>query len=237
MMMNKYFHAVLLLLAIHLPAHADWEFPEFTTGSLSPAGMDRAFECEVQQLLDEHADRLQGVDAVVTRFGNTIVITGQARDAGDRARVDRLVLDAAGITREQAGAPTVVPAKTRGCEGKALAANTRRKSILKANRDCSSLRVDDALQVATKGQVFNHIGVASPDPERQFAREALLAAQARLSLIDRGVVNAMDRSLIRLVAQEGVIYVLGNLDAARQSEIGAALMKVSGVNDVRFYID
>jgi hypothetical protein len=97
--------------------------------------------------------------------------------------------------------------------------------------------VDDALQVATTGQVFNHIGVAAPDPETQFAREALLAAQARLSLIDRGVINAMDRSLIRLVAQDGVIYVLGNLDAARQSEIGAALMKVSGVNDVRFYID
>jgi hypothetical protein len=236
-MMNRFFHAGLLLLAIHLPAHAEWEFPEFTARSLSPAGLDRVFECEVQQLLDEHADRLQGVEAVVTRFGNTIVITGQARDAGDRERIDKLVLDAAGITREQVDAPTVVPARTRGCEGKALAANTKRKSILKTSRDCSSLRVDDELQVATKGQVFNHIGIAAPDPVTQLAREELLAAQSRLSLIDKGVINAMDRSLIRLVAQDGVIYVLGNLDAARQSEIRAALMKVSGIDDVLFYIN
>ena len=235
--MNRFFRFGLLLLAIHLPAHADWKFPGFTARSLSPAGLDRAFECEVQQLVDEHADRLQGVDAVVTRFGNTIVITGQARDAGDRARVDKLVLDAAGITREQADAPTVVPANTRGCEGRALAANTKRKLILKANRDCSSLRVDDDLQIAAKGQVFNHIGVASSAPVAQLARAELLAAQARLALIDDGVINAMDRSLIRLVAQDGVIYVLGNLDTARQSEIRAALMKASGADDVRFHID
>ena len=235
--MDRFFRAGLLLLAIHLPAHADWEFPEFTARSPSPAGMDRAFECEVQQLMDEHADRLQGVDAVVTRFGNTIVITGQARDTGDRARMDKLVLDAAGIIREQVDVPTVVPANTSGCEGKALAANTKRKSILKTSRDCSSLRVDEDQQVATKGQVFNHIGVASSDPVVQFARAELLAVQARLSLIDDGVINAMDRSLIRLVAQDGVIYVLGNLDAARQSEVRATLMKVSGVDEVQFYID
>jgi hypothetical protein len=228
---------VVLLLSVFLPAQAGWEFPEFTARSLSQAGLDRAFECQVQQLVDEHADRLQGADVVVTRFGNTIVITGQAQDAGGRARIDKLVLDAAGISREQVDAPTVVPAKTRGCEGRALAANTKRKSILKTNRDCSSLRVDDEPEAETKGQVYNHVGLASPDPAMQLARQELLAAQARLSLLDNGVINAMDRSLIRLVAQDGVIYVLGNMDAARQSEIRVVLMKISGVDAVQFYSD
>jgi len=237
MMMNKFSRAGLLLLAIQLPAHAGWGFPEFATSSPDPAGMDRVFECEVQQLMAKHADRLQGVDAVVTRFGNTIVITGQARDAGDRTRVDKLILDAAGITREQPGEAAVVPASTRGCEGRTVAANTKRRSILDSSKDCSSLRVDDALQTEAKGQVFNHIGIASPDPVAQFARAELLAAQARLALIDGDVINALDRSLIRLVAQDGVIYVLGNLDVTRQSEIRAALMKVSGVDAVQFYID
>lgn len=235
--MNKILRAGLLLLAIQLPAYAGWGFPEFNASAPGPAAMDRAFECEVQQLMEEHADRLQGVDAVVTRFGNTIVITGQARDAGDRARVDKLVLDVAGITREQPGEATVVPASTRGCEGRTVAANTKRRSILDSSKDCSSLRGEDDLQVTLKGQVFNHIGVASPDPVAQLARAELLAAQARLALIDSDIINAMDRSLIRLVAQDGVIYALGNLDNSRQSDIEAALMKVSGVDAVRFYID
>ena len=228
---------VLLLLLGFLPAHAGWEFPEFTARPQSQAGLDRAFECQVQQLVDEHADRLQGADVVVTRFGNTIVITGQAQDADGRAYIDRLVLDAAGITREQVDAPTVVPAKTRGCEGRALAANTKRKSILKTNRDCSSLRVDSDTGAETKGQVFNHVGLASPDPAMQLARQELLAAQARLSLLDSGVINAMDRSHVRLVAQDGVIYVLGNMDASRQAGIRTTLMKISGVDAVQFYSD
>ena len=225
------------LLAMVLPAHADWGLPIFTAQSLAPVALDRAFECEVQQLMYEHADRLQGVDAVVTRFGNTIVITGQAQDAGDRERLDQLVLDAAGITREQQDSPAVVPARTRGCEGKALVANTKRKSIVKSNKDCSSLRVDDDLQVAAKGQVFNHIAIASPDPVKQRASAGLLAAQASMSLINAGVIDAMDRRLIRLVAQEDVIYVLGNLDVALQAEIRAVLSQLAGVGAVRFYAD
>lgn len=226
----------LLLLAMVLPAYAGWEFPVFTAQSPDPAAMDRVFECEVHRLMDEHADRLQGVDAVVTRFGNTIVITGQAQDAGDRERVDQLVLDAAGITREQQDRPAVVPASTRGCEGKALASNTKRKSIVKTSRDCSSLRVAEGM-VQAKGRVFNHIAVASPEPLKQRASAGLLAAQASMSLIDADAINAMDRRLIRLVAQDGVIYVLGNLGAARQTEIRTVLMKVAGVGDVRFYAD
>ena len=225
------------LLVMVLPAHADWELPIFTAQSLEPAALDKAFECGVQRLVYEHADRLQGVDAVVTRFGNTIVITGQARDAGDRERLDQLVLDAAGITREQQGSPTVVPARTRGCQGKALASNSKRKLIVKTSRDCSSLRVDADVQVPATGRVFNHIAVASPDPVKQRASAALLAAQASMSLIDAGVIDAMDRRLIRLVAQEDVIYVLGNLDVALQAEIRTVLMPLASVGDVRFYVE
>lgn len=236
-MMKGPFRAGLLLLAIQLPAYADWEFPEFTVRPPSPAGMDRAFECEVQQRMSEQADRLQGVDAVVTRFGNTIVLTGQARDAGKRAQVDKLVLDVAGITREQPAGAAVVPARTRDCEGRTVAANSKRRSILDASRDCSSLRADKDQQVEAKGQVYNHIDVASPDPVAQLARAELLAAQARLALLEADVINPMDRSLIRLVAQDGVMYVLGSLDVARQSEIRAALGKVPGIAAVRFYVD
>lgn len=235
--MNKILPAGLLLLAIQLPAYAGWGFPEFTASAPGPAAMDRAFECEVQQLMEEHAERLQGVDAVVTRYGNTIVITGEARDAGDRARMEKLVLDAAGIMREQPGGEVVVPARTRGCGGRTMAANTRRSSILDSSKDCSSLRVDDDLQVAAKGQLFNHIAIASPDPVVQLSRAELLAAQARLALIDGDIINAMDRSLIRLVAQNGVIYVLGKLDVTRQSDIQAALMKIHGIDAVQFYSD
>ena len=235
--MNKFSRVGLLLLAIQLPAHAGWGLPEFATGAPDPAAMDRAFECEVQQLMEEHADRLQGVDAVVTRFGNTIVITGQARDAGDRARVDKLVQDVAGIMREQPGGEAVVPASTRGCEGRTVAANTKRRSILDSGKDCSSLRVDDDLQVAVTGQLFNHIAIASPDPVVQLSRAELLAAQARLALIEGDIINSMDRSLIRLVAQDGVIHVLGKLDATRQSDIQAALMKIPDVDAVQFYSD
>ena len=225
------------LLVMVLPVHADWTLPVFSAQSREPAALDGVFECKVQQLVYEQADRLQGVDAVVTRFGNTIVITGQAQDAGDRERLDQLVLAAAGITREQQGSPTVVPARTRGCQGKALASNTKRKSIVKTSRDCSSLRVDADVQMPTTGRVFNHIAVASPDPVKQRARAGLLAAQASMSLVAAGVIDAMDRRLIRLVAQDGVIYVLGAMDTALQGEIRTVLTQLAGVGAVRFYVE
>ena len=229
-----------LLLAACLPVHvvrADWEFSVFTAKNLAPEGMDRAFEYEAYRLMDEHTDRLQGVDAVVTRFGNTIVITGQAQDEADRARVDKLVLEVAGIKRERENGSAVIPARTRECGGKAMASNTKRKSIVKPGKDCSSLRSDDGLQLQAKGQVFNHIAIASSDPARQLAGAALQAAQAGMALLDAGVVNATDRSVIRLVAQDGVMYVLGNPDAFRQEKVRATLMTIDGVSEVRFYFD
>ena len=165
-----------LLLAACLPVHAvraGWDFSVFTAEDPSPAGMDRAFEYEAYRLMDVHTDRLQGVDAVVTRFGNTIVVTGQAQAEGDRARVDKLVLEVAGIKREPDNGSAVIPARTRECGGKAMASNTKRKSIVKPDKDCSSLRSDDGLQLQVKGQVFNHIAIASSDPARQLAGAAL----------------------------------------------------------------
>jgi hypothetical protein len=229
-----------LLLAACLPVYsvrADWDFSVFTAEDPGPAGMDRAFEYEAWRLMDEHSDRLQGVDAVVTRFGNTIVITGQAQDEGGRAQVDKLVLEVAGIKREQGNGSIVIPVRTRECGGKAMASNTRRKSIVKPDKDCSSLRSDDGLQLQVKGQLFNHIAIASSDPARQLAGAALQAAQAGMSLLDAGVVNATDRSVIRLVAQDGVMYVLGNPDAFSQEKVRATLMTIDGISDVRFYFD
>ena len=234
-MLKRWLCRVLLLPVAVMPVHADWEFPRLSVRNPDPAAMDSAFECQVRQFMDAHADRLQGVEAVVTRFGNTILITGQAEDAGERARLEQLVLDAAGISRQQQGSPVVVPARTQGCEGKALASNSKRKLIVKAGRDCSSLRVDRDMQAPATGRVFNHITVAVPDPVRQRAGAALLAAQASMSLIEAGVINAMDRRLVRLVAQGDVMYVLGRLEPARQAEIRTVLMTVAGIDDVRFY--
>ena len=236
-LLGRLLYVWALLLAVSLPVQAEWEFSVFTAESMSPAGLDRAFECEVSRLMDEHAGQLQGVDAVVTRFGNTIVITGQARDAADRMRVDQLVLDVAGITREEQGAPTVVPASTLACDGRSVPANIKRKSTVKPNRDCSSLRAEPGMHDEATGRVFNHVAVGSTDPVKQLAHAELLAAQARMALLDAGVVDSMDRNIIRLVAQQGVLYVLGGLDAVQQSDIRALLEKLPGVNAVQFYVE
>ena len=236
---NRLWYAGLLLLAC-LPAHsvrADWDFSFFKAANPGPAGMDRAFEYQVYLRMDEHADRLQGADAVVTRFGNTIVITGQVKDEDDRAQVDKLVLDVAGIKREQGNGSIVIPVRTRECGGKAMATNAKRQLILNPNKDCSSLRSDTGLQLQAKGQLFNHIAVASSNPQRQLAGAALQVAQASVLLLDAGVIDATDRSVIRLVAQDGVMYVLGNPDAFSQEKVRATLMTIEGISDVRFYLD
>jgi len=226
-LLSRVLYIGVLSFAVTSPVQAEWGFSVFTAEDMRPAGKDRAFEYEVMRLMDEHAAQLEGVDAVVTRFGNTIVITGQARDAGDRARIDQLVLGVAGITRKVQGEPTVVPASTLACDGKSMPANTKRRQTVKPNRDC-----DEAT-----GRVFNHVAVGSTDPVKQLAHAELLAAQARMALLDAGVVDSMDRNIIRLVAQQGVLYVLGGLDAVQQSDIRALLEKLPGVNAVQFYVE
>ena len=232
---------LLVILLVPLLVRAEWKMPEFGEQELTPAGKDRAFECKVGRLLDERYGHSDDIFIVVSRFGNSIVITGEVADAESREQVDQLVLDAAGITRKEADSAAVIPANTRACDGKPLLANPKRKSIVKSSRDCSSLRSDDrqpdSKQEALQGQVFNHLAVASDSPARQYAESELLAAQARMALINAGFSYAMDRNVMKLVAHDGTLFILGDLDATMQSEIKVALMKLPGVRNAQFYIE
>ena len=227
----------IALSAASLAAQAEWTLPGFSDGTLSPDGLDRAFECEVIRLMDKRAPRLDGVHAVVTRFGNTIVITGQARNEAGRTRVDELVLEVAGITRKAQQDATVVPANTLACDDKLVPANTKRRSTVKPGRDCSSLRTAAGQQRTATGRVFNHVSVSDADPAQQRARAELLAAQARMALLDNAVVDAMDGNVIRLVAWQDVMYVLGRLDAGQQSATSELLERLPGVTAVQFYLE
>jgi hypothetical protein len=233
----------LLLIPLLAPllVRAEWKIPGFDGQKLTPAGMDRAFECKVQRLLDERYGGAGDVLIEVSRFGNAIVITGEVADTASRKQVDQLVLDAAGIARKEADSVTAIPANTRACDGKPLLANTKRKSIVKTSKDCSSLRPGepqtDSKQTALQGQVFNHLAVASDRPARQHAESELLTARARVALIDAGVGSSVDSSVMKLVAQDGTLFVLGNLDAAMQAEIKTVLMGLPGVRHTQFYIE
>lgn len=226
-----------IVFLISFSARAEWEFPVFSTDTLHPDAMDRAFECEVTRLMDKQASQLEDVNAVVTRFGNTILITGYALNEADRERVDQLVLDAAGIIRKEQGVATVVPASTLACDGKSVPANAKRRSTVKPGRDCSTLRAESGRQDEASGQVFNHVAVGGDASAKQLARAGLLAAQARMALLDGAVIDAMDGNLIRLVAQRDVLYVLGGLSADQQSAIRTLLEKLPGVTAVQFYVE
>ncbi len=232
---------LLIPLLVPLLVRAEWKIPEFDGQVLTPAGMDSAFECKVQRLLDERYGQSGDALIVVTRFGNAIVITGEVADAARRDQVDQLVLDAAGISRKEADSVIVIPASTRACDGKPLLANSKRKKIVKTNKDCSSLRSDDrqpdSKHAVLQGQVFNHLAVASDRPARQYAESELLAAQARVALINAGFGSAVNGNVMKLAAQHGVLYVLGKLDAAKQSEINTILVELPGVQQTEFYVE
>ena len=229
------------LLLIPLLVQAEWNLPGFDGQVLTPAGMDRAFECKVQRLLDERYGQSGDALVVVSRFGNAIVITGEVADAAHRDQVDQLVLDAAGITRKEADSVAVIPANTRACDGKPLLANPKRKSIVKTSKDCSSLRSDDrqpdSKQAVLQGQVFNHLAVASDKPVRQHAESELLAAQARVALINAGFTSAVDGNVMKLVAQDGVLFILGKLDTEMQAAVKTVLMELPGVHQTQFYVE
>jgi hypothetical protein len=187
--------------------------------------------------MDKQAGQLEDVNAVVTRFGNTIVITGYALNEAGRERVDQLVLDAAGIIRKEQGVATVVPASTLACDGKLVPGNAKRRLTVKSGRDCSTLRAESGRQDEASGQVFNHVAVGAGDPGKQLAHAELLAAQAKVALLDGAVVDAMDGNVIRLVAQQGVLYVLGGFAADQQSAIRTLLEKLPGVTAVQLYVE
>jgi hypothetical protein len=236
-LLSQSIFAWVLFFTANFSAQAEWEAPAFFTDTLTPDSMDRAFECEVTQVMDKQASQLEDVKAVVTRFGNTIVITGYALDEAGRERVDQLVLDTAGIIREEQGVATVIPASTLACDGKSLPANAKRRLTVKPGRDCSSLRAESGRQDEATGQVFNHVAVGTDDPGKQLAHAELLAAQAKVALLDSAVVDVMDGNVIRLVAQQDVLYVLGRLSAGQQSAIRARLEKLPGITAVQFYVE
>jgi len=222
----------LLLLLCCLPAVAGWSQQEYP---LPASELDRAFELETYHLLT----RRLGLEATryvrITRFGNTILITGVVPDDTGRGRVEEVVLEVAGIRREAPGTAGVVPERTRNCGGKSVIGNVRRKQIVDSNADCSALRATPD-EPAT-GRLFNHLDLISSEPDRQIAAADMLAAQARFALVEAGYTQALDRDVLRLASQGSLLYVLMRPDPGLQAEMRAVLLRVPGVTDVRFYTE
>lgn len=222
---------VLLLLCCLLaaPVAAGWDLQE---ASLSAGELDRAFEVKIYHLLQQ---RLGG-DAVryvsITRFGNSLLLTGEVHSAAVRAEVDAVVLEAAGIRREAPDTTGVVPARTRDCGGKPVISNDRRRQIVSADRDCSALRATPEKEAT--GQLFNHLDLVTMEPDRHAAAADVLVAQARLALVEAGYPQALDRDAMRIAAQGGVLYVLLP-DDTPQSVLQEILLRVPGVKSIQFY--
>jgi len=220
---------LLCCLSVAAPAAAGWGLQE---EPLPASELDRAFEVEVYHLLQQ---RLGG-EAVryvrITRFGNTLLLTGAVPDAAVRDEVDAVVLEAAGIRREEPDTSEVVPVRTRDCGGKPVIGNVRRKQIVSGDKDCSALRAEPKAEAT--GQLYNHIELVASDPARHVAAADVLAAQARLALVEAGYLQALDREAMRIAAQGGVLYVL-QPEGVAQSAIQAVLLRLPGVMGVRFY--
>jgi hypothetical protein len=84
--------------------------------------------------------------------------------------------------------------------------------------------------------LYNHIELVATDPARHAATADVLAAQARLALVEAGYLRALDRDAMRIAAQGGVLYVLQPEDVA-QPDMQAVLLRVPGASDVRFYTE
>ena len=216
-----------LSLAAPAVAGRDLQDAVFSTGE-----QDRAFEVEVYQLLQQQLGREAVRYVRITRFGNTLLLTGVVADASLRDRVDALVLEAAGIRREAPAATGVVPAHTRDCGGKPVIGNARRRQIVSSDKDCSALRTAPGAEAT--GQMFNHIDLASPEPARDTAAADVVAARARLALVEAGHAEALDPDAMRLAAQGGVLFVLLR-DGMPETVIQDILLKIPGVKSVRFH--
>lgn len=237
MSLKSAFSRVLLFGALVLsgPILAVEDFSNiFDRNKLSPAAQDRAFEGKAYLLLDQLADTAAKY-VQLTRFGNTIVITGEVENSTQAKAIDALVLDAAGIKRETPAGTVVVPEKDRACGGKPAMGNVKRRMIVKGNKDCSSLRGAEPGQA--RGRVYNHLGVAAPQPAMKVAESNLLLAGTVLELVDSGHEEVLDRAVMRLVAQDGELYILGKLGETERTRIKAVLMALPGVRGVRFYTD
>ena len=200
----------------------------------SPAALDRAFEGKVYQLLDQRVD-LAARYVQVTRFGNTIVITGEVEKSDTAKQIDALVMKAAGIKRETPAGSAVVAEKDKECGGKPATGNAKRKLIVTGNKDCSSLRGDESDQA--RGRFYNHLAVGAPDAPGKVAAANLLLAETVFELVDAGYAEVLDRAVMRMVAQDGVLYIIGNPDETERTRIKAVLMALPDVTDVVFYTE
>jgi hypothetical protein len=222
----------LLLLLCCLPAAAGWGQQDYP---LPASELDRGFELEAYHLLTRRLGLETTRYVRITRFGNTILVTGLVPDETGRERVEEVVLEVAGIRREAPGAAEVVPERTRNCGGKTVIGNVRRKQIVDSKADCSALRA--APEEPATGRLFNHLGLISSQPDRQIAAADMLAAQARFALVEAGYTQALDRDVLRLASQGSILYVLLRPDPGLQAEMRAVLLQVPGVTDVRFYTE
>jgi hypothetical protein len=225
------FHGLLLLLC-SLPAAAGWGQQEYP---LPASELDRAFELEAYHLLTRRLGPEMIRYVRITRFGNTILITGMVPDEAGKARVEEVVLEVAGIRRESPGTAGVVPERTRNCGGKTVIGNVRRKQIVDSKADCSALR--STPDEPATGRLFNHLDQPSSESDRQAAAADMLAAKARFALVEAGYTQALDRDALRLASQASILYVLMRPDPGLQSDMRAVLLQVPGVTDVRFYTE
>ena len=199
---------------------------------LSPAALDRAFEGGVYRLLEQKVGAAARF-VQLTRFGNTIVISGEVEKSVDAKKIDGLVLKAAGIKREAPGGSAVVPEKDRECDGKPATGNAKRKLIVTGKKDCSSLRSDESGQA--RGRVYNHLAVGAADAPNKIAAAKLLLAETVVELVDAGHAEVLDRAVMRMVAQDGVLYIIGDPGETERTRIKAILMALPDVTDVVFY--
>jgi hypothetical protein len=200
----------------------------------SAGELDRAFEVEVYHLLQQRL----GAEVVryvrITRFRNTLLLTGEVHSDALRAEVDAVVLEAAGIRREADDTTGVVPARTRNCGGRPVTGNVRRKQIVRSDTDCSALRA--GTEALATGHLYNHLGLVSSEPDRHAAVADVLAAQARLALVEAGYPEALDRDVMRIAAQGDILYAMLP-NGQVQSGMRAVLLRMPGVSDVRVYTE
>ena len=224
---------LFLTLSLCGPIQADEDFfNTFAGKQLSPAAQDRAFEDKVYRLLDQQAGAAAKY-VQLTRFENILVITGEVKNSSHASVVDELVLNAAGIKRETPAGSAVLPEKDRECGGLPAMGNIKRKQIVTRDRDCSSLRKDKSGEA--RGSVYNHLAIAAPDPALKVAAANLLLAETIMELVEAGQEEVLDRAVLRLVAQDGVLYILGNTGETQRTRIKAVLMALPGMRGVVFY--
>ena len=196
----------------------------------SPAALDHLFEDEVYLRMDLDIGAAARY-VLVTRIGNTIVLSGEVENADHSRVIEDLVLNAAGAKRKTPSSNTIVPENNRECSGRpAGGGNGKHQQIAPASGECSSLRGKHP-----RGKFYNHLRVGSSDPALDFALANQLLAEATVELVDAGFDQVMDRSVMRMVVQNGTLYIIGTLDKMGLTRIKTVLQSFPGVREGVYY--